>query len=156
MITYSSFHFQTSWTNFSRPRSWRVFPSSRCSFFSTTTCVAIPAWSQPGLKSTVFPCIRCLKIGSLKNSLKNSYQRLTVSSTVVAIACPKCKVPVMFGGGITIVNWPFGFGTLKTKIFLKIKNINPTSNRDHIPAWRILVFPTTHTMQLRHILDCRP
>jgi hypothetical protein len=30
-----------------RPRSWRVFFSCFNNIFSTTDCVAIPAWSMP-------------------------------------------------------------------------------------------------------------
>ena len=41
--TYSSFHFHTSSTNFSLPRSCLDRFRSFFSFFSTTTCVAIPA-----------------------------------------------------------------------------------------------------------------
>ena len=58
--THSSFHFQTSLTNCSLPMSCRDTPPSLISFFSTTTWVAIPAWSHPGFHRTVFPFIRCL------------------------------------------------------------------------------------------------
>ena len=36
----------------SRPRSWRFFPSL-ASFRSTTFCVAMPAWSVPGIHSAL-------------------------------------------------------------------------------------------------------
>lgn len=58
--THSLFHSQTSWMNFSLPRSWRLIPLSLISFFSTTTWVAIPAWSQPGFHKVVSPRILCL------------------------------------------------------------------------------------------------
>lgn len=47
--------------NFSRPISWRVFCSSFQSIFSTTTWVAIPAWSLPGTQRVVLPFMRFLK-----------------------------------------------------------------------------------------------
>jgi len=59
--SHSFFHRHTSSMNLSRPRSWRVLCVSRHSFFSTTTWVAIPAWSQPGFHSTVRPHILCLR-----------------------------------------------------------------------------------------------
>ncbi len=58
--THSFFHFQISWMKFSLPRSCLVISRSLISFFSTTTCVAIPAWSQPGFHSVVSPLILCL------------------------------------------------------------------------------------------------
>lgn len=59
-FTHSFFHFQTSWMKFSLPRSWRLRPLSLISFFSTTTWVAMPAWSQPGFHKVVSPRILCL------------------------------------------------------------------------------------------------
>ena len=44
-------------TNASRPRSKRVLPS-RASCFSTTFCVAMPAWSVPGIQSASSPAMR--------------------------------------------------------------------------------------------------
>jgi hypothetical protein len=41
------------------PRSWRLTPRSRCRRFSTTVCVAMPAWSVPGTHSTLRPLMRC-------------------------------------------------------------------------------------------------
>ena len=39
--------------------SWcRVTPRSRCSFFSTTVCVAMPAWSVPGTQRVLKPLMR--------------------------------------------------------------------------------------------------
>ena len=61
IYTYTFFHFQTSLTNSSRPRSCRVCLCSCHSFRSTTTWVAMPAWSVPGFHRTVTPRIRCLK-----------------------------------------------------------------------------------------------
>jgi hypothetical protein len=40
------------------PKSWRVMFCSFCSFFSTTLCVAMPAWSVPGTHSTLKPLMR--------------------------------------------------------------------------------------------------
>ena len=42
--------------NFSLPKSWRFWPSW-VSSFSTTFCVAIPAWSVPGIQSVAKFCI---------------------------------------------------------------------------------------------------
>lgn len=53
----SSFHCQTLSKNFSRPRSCRVFPSLRRRR-STTTWVAIPAWSVPGSHTASNPRMR--------------------------------------------------------------------------------------------------
>ena len=47
VLPYCSFHVKTSFRKASRPSSWRVIPRSRASFFSTTVCVAMPAWSVP-------------------------------------------------------------------------------------------------------------
>lgn len=58
--THSSFHFQTSRRKASRPSWCRFRPCSRQSFFSTTTWVAMPAWSQPGFHRVVSPRMRCL------------------------------------------------------------------------------------------------
>lgn len=60
--TYCSFHFQTSSRNFSLPKSCLESPRSFTSFFSTTTWVAIPAWSQPGTHVTPRPFILCLRL----------------------------------------------------------------------------------------------
>ena len=51
VFPYCSFHVNTSFRNASRPSSWRVTPRSRASFFSTTVCVAIPAWSVPAARA---------------------------------------------------------------------------------------------------------
>jgi hypothetical protein len=61
MISYSRFHSQIFSTNFSRPRSYLVSLFSLQIFFSTTTWVAIPAWSHPGTQRVVKPFIRFLK-----------------------------------------------------------------------------------------------
>ena len=48
-VPYCSFQAQTCSRNLSRPRSWREsggVPLASC--FSTTDCVAMPAWSVPG------------------------------------------------------------------------------------------------------------
>ena len=57
-----SFHSQTRFRNFSRPRSSRCLISP---FFfnvgSTTVCVAMPAWSVPGSQTTSLPSMRALR-----------------------------------------------------------------------------------------------
>ena len=58
---YCSFHAHTRSTNASRPMSRRSMPSLRSSR-STTTCVAMPAWSMPGTQSASKPCIRARRI----------------------------------------------------------------------------------------------
>ncbi len=82
-----STHDQTRSTKASRPRSWRVSPSSG-SWRSTTFCVAIPAWSVPGIQSASRPCIR--------------RQRIRRSCSVLFSPWPMCRTAVTFGGGITI------------------------------------------------------
>ena len=81
-------HSQTRASNASRPRSWRVRPSA-ASCFSTTFCVAMPAWSVPGSQSTSNPRIR--------------FQRATMSGSVWFRAWPMCSVPVTLGGGSTML-----------------------------------------------------
>ncbi len=83
-----AFHCQTRSTNPSRPSARRSVPCSASSR-STTICVAMPAWSVPGCHSTSRPFMRC--------------QRISVSCTVKVSACPMCRLPVTFGGGIMIV-----------------------------------------------------
>ena len=82
---YSSFHFHTRRTNSSRPRSWRDFFSVFCSSRSTTICVAMPAWSMPGIHSALKPLMR--------------FQRMSASSRVAVRAWPRCRLPVTLGGG---------------------------------------------------------
>ena len=50
-------HFQTRLANSSRPRSSLVRPSAR-SIFSTTFCVAMPAWSVPTSQQAFSPSMR--------------------------------------------------------------------------------------------------
>ncbi len=52
-----SFHSQTFFTKSGRPRSWRLMPCS-CNWRSTTICVAMPAWSVPGIQAVLKPCMR--------------------------------------------------------------------------------------------------
>ena len=59
--TYSCFQFHTSSTNFSLPKSCLLSCFLCHKDFSTTTCVAIPAWSQPGIHRVGSPLILCLK-----------------------------------------------------------------------------------------------
>lgn len=37
-----------------------------------------------------------------------TYHRVIASSTALVRACPKCNDPVTLGGGIIIMNFPFG------------------------------------------------
>ena len=80
-------HSQTRSRNASRPISWRVVPSLRSSF-STTACVAMPAWSKPGCQSASKPRIRC--------------QRVSTSWIDPFRAWPMWSAPVTFGGGTAI------------------------------------------------------
>ena len=86
---YFSFHAQARSKKPSRPTSFLVSPSF---FISSTilTSVAMEAWSQPGRYSAEYPCIRL--------------KRMSASMMVLSSACPKCSCPVMFGGGMTMVN----------------------------------------------------
>ena len=57
VASYSSFHSCTFSTKASRVKSVRFLPwSSRR--FSTTVCVAMPAWSVPGIHSVFAPFMR--------------------------------------------------------------------------------------------------
>ena len=91
----SSFHFHTRWTNASRPSAWRVVPSA-ASCRSTTTCVAIPAWSIPGCQRALNPSMR--------------FQRTRMSWSVLFSAWPMWSEPVTFGGGMTM---QYGFALEK-------------------------------------------
>lgn len=82
---------QTRLRNYSRPRSWRVRPSSFIIRFYTTTCVAIPAWSNPGRYKVSSPFMR--------------WKRMSVSCTAPVRAWPRCKYPVTFGGGVMMTNF---------------------------------------------------
>mmetsp|Transcript_29678 Transcript_29678/g.64791 ORF Transcript_29678/g.64791 Transcript_29678/m.64791 type:complete len:320 (+) Transcript_29678:521-1480(+) len=90
VVPLCSFHFHTSSRKASRPRVWRVIWRSFMIFFSTTVCVAMPAWSVPGTHSVSYPLI--------------FFQRTMVSCTELVSACPRWRVPVTLGGGITITN----------------------------------------------------
>ena len=74
-------------TNSSRPRSSLVRPSAR-SIFSTTFCVAMPAWSVPTSQQAFSPSMR--------------WYRVSTSWMVSLRAWPMCSTPVMFGGGMTM------------------------------------------------------
>ena len=76
---------------------------------SSPTCVAMPAWSQPGTHSTLWPCI--LRLGDTHSvrtstwhstccSSVSSYHRTRASSTATVRAWPRCRLPVTLGGGI--------------------------------------------------------
>src|ERR1017187_6795922 len=80
-------HSRQGVTKAPRPTPGRVFPVRSLRSRSTTICVAIPAWSTPGTQSTARPCIL--------------RQRQSTSSSVRPRACPTCRRPVTFGGGIT-------------------------------------------------------
>ena len=81
-----SFHAQTRSTNLSRPSARRVRPSFASSR-STTICVAMPAWSLPGCQS-----------GAPAHAVKPDQGVLDG----VVEACPMCRLPVTFGGGMTM------------------------------------------------------
>ena len=55
----SAFHAQTRLRKASRPIVRRSGSCASTSIFSTTICVAMPAWSVPGCQSTSRPFIRC-------------------------------------------------------------------------------------------------
>ena len=80
-----SFHSQIRFTNSSRPRSWRLLPSVFFSSRSTTSWVAMPAWSTPGCQRVLKPRMWC--------------QRMRMSSRVTVSACPMWSEPVTLGGG---------------------------------------------------------
>ena len=85
---YCSFQAQTSLRKSSREKSQRLLPSF-LSLRSTTFCVAMPAWSVPGTHTVLNPCIRL---------------RRTSTSWIDSLsACPMCRMPVTFGGGMTMV-----------------------------------------------------
>ena len=63
---------------------------SAASCFSTTVCVAMPAWSVPGIQTAFLPRIRS--------------RRMMTSWMVLSSACPTWSDPVTFGGGMTMLN----------------------------------------------------
>ena len=85
----SSFHFQTASRNFSRPIATRLCCRS-ASWRSTTSWVAMPAWSVPGCHSTSLPRMRS--------------KRASMSCSVLLRAWPICRRPVTLGGGMTMQN----------------------------------------------------
>ena len=70
--SYSFFHCRTVSKNFSRPRSCLVWPVVLYNRFSTTLCVDIPAWSNPGTKRVVLPNIRFLQHQNIKTDYMKS------------------------------------------------------------------------------------
>ena len=82
-----SFQAHTRSTKATRPTSFREVPSAT-SCFSTTFCVAMPAWSVPGIQSASRPCMR--------------RKRISTSCTVLFSPWPMCRTAVTLGGGITI------------------------------------------------------
>ena len=92
----SSFQRHTRRRNSSRPTSSFVLPSA-ASWRSTTTCVAMPAWSVPGTQRV------------LKRSMR--FMRTMTSCRVMSSAWPMCSEPVTFGGGMTIENGFFFDGS---------------------------------------------
>ena len=84
---YSLRHSHTRATNSSRPRSSLVRPLAR-SIFSTTFCVAMPAWSVPTSQQAFSPSMR--------------WYRVSTSWMVSLSAWPMCSTPVMLGGGMTM------------------------------------------------------
>mmetsp|Transcript_8051 Transcript_8051/g.30171 ORF Transcript_8051/g.30171 Transcript_8051/m.30171 type:complete len:227 (+) Transcript_8051:2536-3216(+) len=94
---YSFFHAHVLSSNFSLPRPSRVNPSLSKAR-STTSCVAIPAWSEPGSHRVGRPRMRAT--------------RAMTSCRVTNMACPMCSAPVTFGGGIAMQNGsPVAFGS---------------------------------------------
>ena len=89
---YWSTQLQTRSTNLSLPSSCRVMPSA-ASMRSTTTWVAIPAWSVPGRYRLGSPFILC--------------HRTIRSCSAVVSACPMCSSPVTLGGGMMTVKGVF-------------------------------------------------
>src|SRR6218665_1178337 len=91
--SYSSFHFQISPMNPSRPMSCLLSFCSFQSFFSTTTCVAMPAWSQPGFHSTARPLIRCLqKLHAGNYILEITYWTLHAGNYILRITYWKLHI----------------------------------------------------------------
>ena len=89
MPPYFSFHSQMRATSASRPRSSRCLISPAFfRVFSTTFCVAMPAWSVPGSQSTSLPSMRAL--------------RARMSWMVLLRTWPRVSTPVTFGGGMTM------------------------------------------------------
>ena len=84
------------------PRSCLDNPSIFLRRFSTTLCVAMPAWSTPGTHRVTLPLMRC--------------QRVSVSWMALVRACPRCSEPVTLGGGITITNRPSSPASLAAQI----------------------------------------
>jgi len=85
-VWHCSFHAQMRSMSASRPMSWRVLPSISLRRFSTTDCVAMPAWSVPAIHKVLSPCMRC--------------QRMRRSCITLSIAWPMCSAPVTLGSGI--------------------------------------------------------
>ncbi len=96
-----SFHAQTRFKNSSRPRSWRDLPSFCRISRSTTICVAMPAWSMPGIQQTLKPLMRL--------------KRTTASSMVAVSAWPMCSAPVTLGGGRTMEKGGFSLTSCERK-----------------------------------------
>ena len=84
---YSSFHFHTSSRNFSL-HNHVLLIHSFISFFSTTVCVEIPAWSVPGIHKV--------------SSHFNLWYLTIISSRAKVRECPIWRFQVTFGGGIGI------------------------------------------------------
>src|SRR3989339_1311533 len=84
---YCFFHSQTRSTNLVRPRACRD-DLSFFNCFSTAFWVAMPAWSVPGTQQVAYPCIRL--------------KRTRISWGVSSITCPIWRIPVTFGGGMTM------------------------------------------------------
>ena len=94
---YSSFHSHVLFSNASRPMPSRVKPSAS-SARSTTSCVAMPAWSEPGSHSVGRPRMRAT--------------RAITSCRVTNMAWPMCSAPVTLGGGMAMQNGsPTAFGS---------------------------------------------
>uniref|UniRef100_A0A6B0UNH6 Putative secreted protein n=1 Tax=Ixodes ricinus TaxID=34613 RepID=A0A6B0UNH6_IXORI len=91
----ASFLLLQAWAsrrNAVRPIWCLVSPPCAQALFSSTDWVAMPAWSQPGTHTTFRCCMRC--------------QRTSVSCMATVRAWPRCRSPVMLGGGSTMLKDP--------------------------------------------------
>ena len=93
-------HCQALFSNSSRPMSCLVFFSA-ASCLSTTTWVAMPAWSVLGSQRAGSPFMRC--------------HRIMISSSVAVRACPRWSSPVTLGGGMMMVKGFFEWSILGVK-----------------------------------------
>ena len=86
------------------------------SAFSTTICVAMPAWSVPGSQRTSLPSMRAL--------------RARMSWMVLLRTWPIVSMPVTFGGGMTMEYAGFVDCASATKHFRSSQNWYHLSSTD--------------------------